>query len=77
MQGSVTLNAVPAASVVVALSSSNPSVVSVPANVTVPAGSAASPKFNITTNRVQQQQVVTITATYLGNSTQATLTVAP
>jgi hypothetical protein len=61
---------------VVSLSSSNPSAVSVPATVTVPAG-YASATFAITTSSVTADTAVTITATCNGKSVISMLTVRP
>src|SRR2546426_1680769 len=73
--GTVTLNApAPAGGAQVALSSSNPSVASVPASVTVPAG-ATSVTFTVNTSIVVFSQSVTITASYNGSSRSATLIV--
>ena len=63
-----------AAGVVVALSSSNPRVASVPASVQVPAG-WTSATFTVKTSRVKAGTGVTITATANGSSKSATLTV--
>jgi hypothetical protein len=57
----------------VTVSSSNSSVVSVPAAVTVPAG-ATSASFAVSTDRVKRTQTVTIKASYNGGSVSATLT---
>lgn len=74
----VTLNAVaPSAGALVMLASSDPAVVSVPASVSVPAGSRTSPLFTITTTAVTVSTDVTITATYNGGSIGKLLTVAP
>lgn len=54
--------AAPAAGLEVALSSSNPAAASVPATVTIPGGST-SVQFTITTSKVNNNQLVTITAT--------------
>jgi hypothetical protein len=76
--GSVTLNApAPVGGLTVSLSSSNPSVATPPVSVQVAAGATTSPNFKIATNPVSSQTVVTISATYLGNSAFANLTVAP
>jgi plastocyanin len=73
--GTVTLNGpAPAGGAQVALSSSNPSVASVPASVTVPAG-ATTVTFTVVTSVVVLSQDVTITASYNGSSRSATLTV--
>jgi len=58
----------------ITLASSDPAVASVPATVTVVAGSTQSPVFSITTSAVAQNTVVTITATYNGVSRTANLT---
>ena len=77
MGGTVTMTEPPQnnQTVHVALSSSNPAVVSVPAEATVTFGTTAS--FLVTTNPVVTPQTVTITATYAGQSKTATLTVNP
>jgi hypothetical protein len=75
--GTVTLTAAaPSGGFVVSLSSSNPGLASVPANVTVPAG-ATSANFTVTTTAVNDTQSATITATGGGASRSATLTVVP
>jgi len=66
----------PVGGIVMALASSNPSVVSVPATLTVPAGSAAT-TFSATTFNVTSTQTITITATYGSSKVSATLTVNP
>lgn len=60
----------------VALSSSNPSVVSIPASVTVAEGTTAR-GFTVTTTSVTTTTSATITATYNGTSVTATATVTP
>ncbi len=60
----------------VALSSSNPSVVSIPASVTVAEGTTAR-GFTVTTTNVATTTTVTITAAYNGTSVTATATVTP
>jgi thermitase len=60
----------------VQLSSSNPSVASVPSSVTVPQGQTSA-NFTVTTTRVTSQTTVTITASAQGVTRQATLTVTP
>ncbi len=74
VQGTVMLGQ-PAATggVAVALSSSNPSVASVPASVTVPAGQFSA-NFNVTTFGVALPTAVTISGTFVATS-NATLTV--
>jgi hypothetical protein len=70
--GKVTLSSTKGA--VVSLSSSNPSVASVPSTVNVSAGSS-SVSFAIRTYKVKTNTAVTITATANGKSTSAVLTV--
>lgn len=74
--GTITLGgAAPTGGIIVALSSSNPSVAAVPANVTIPAGSASG-TFMVTTSAVSVQSSASISATY--NGTQSSiLTVNP
>jgi len=73
--GTVTLNGpAPAGGALVALSSNNPSVASVPTSVTVPAG-ATTATFTVNTSVVVFSQSVTITASYQSSSRSATLTV--
>jgi hypothetical protein len=73
----VTLNtAAPDGGAVVALSSSNPTVATVPAGVTVAAG-VTSADFTVTTNPVTDSTVVAISATYGGSGRSAALTVTP
>jgi hypothetical protein len=72
----VTLNGLaPSAGAVVTLSSSDPTVASVPPSVTVAAGTTVSPTFTITTTAVATQTSVTISATYNGTTKTAILTV--
>jgi peptidoglycan/xylan/chitin deacetylase (PgdA/CDA1 family) len=66
----------PTGGAVVTLSSSNTSVATVPASVTIAAGST-SITFAVTTAAVTASTSVTITATYNGASQTATLTVTP
>ena len=66
----------PTGGVVVALSSNSPSVASVPANVTVPAG-ATSATFPITTHALNSPTSVTISASYAGQNSSTTVRVAP
>jgi len=76
LTGTVTLSSpAPAGGAVITLRSSG-SAATVPANVTVAAGSSSA-TFNVTTSAVTSSQVVTITATYLASSQSATLTVSP
>ncbi|MEA3214838.1 MAG: hypothetical protein QOJ19_994 [Acidimicrobiia bacterium] len=73
--GFVTLSGgAPAAGATVSLASSNPAVASVPADVTVGAGSTAW-GFTVTTASVSSTTPVTITATYNGVSRTAAVTV--
>ncbi|MCX7925686.1 MAG: S8 family serine peptidase [Fimbriimonadales bacterium] len=75
--GTVTLTAAaPSGGFVVNLSSSNPSVASVPSSVTVPAG-ATSANFTVSTSAVSSSTSVTITASAGSVSRTATLTVNP
>jgi len=75
-QGTVTLPiAAGGQGALVQLSSNNPSLASVPANVTVAAG-ATTATFPIATSAVSSPIAVTISATY-GTSASATLTVSP
>ena len=61
---------------VIALSSSNPAVASVPASVTVPAGGFTG-TFTITTSAVTASRSVVITASLNGTTRTGTLTVTP
>ncbi|HSE37785.1 MAG TPA: hypothetical protein VLG74_10815, partial [Blastocatellia bacterium] len=75
--GTVTLSApAPPGGAVVPLFSSNPSVATVPANVTVPTG-ANSVSFAVATGAVTAQSSATISATYGGETRATTLTVFP
>ncbi len=75
--GTVTLSsAAPAGGAVVALTSSNTSIVGVPASVTIAAG-AATATFTATSSSVAASTVVTITASYAGVTRTASLTVNP
>jgi hypothetical protein len=75
--GTVTLTAAaPAGGFVVSLSSSNPTIASVPASITVAAG-ATSANFTASTTAVNDTQSATITATGGGVSRSVTLTVVP
>lgn len=77
VQGALTVaTAAPSGGTTVALSSSNPSVASVPASVTVPAG-ATSATFAVTTGAVSATTSVTITAAFASGARTATLTVTP
>jgi hypothetical protein len=74
VQGTVTLGqAAAAGGVVVTLSSTNPSVASVPSSVTVPAGQFSA-NFTVTTLSVSLPAFVTISGTYVATS-NASLTV--
>ncbi len=66
----------PAGGVVIALSSDNPSVVSVPASVTVPTGATVA-YFNATTSAVGSNTPVILRASYAGTQVTTTLTVTP
>ena len=68
--------AAPAGGAAVALSSSNPSVVTVPASVTVPAG-ATSANFSVSTNAVSAATTVTISAAYGGATRSMLVNVVP
>ena len=72
IKGTVTLSTNTGA--VVKLTSSNPSIVSVPSTVTVPSG-VNSVSFGINTSKVRTNTAVTITATANGISTSAILLV--
>lgn len=73
--GSVTLSmAAPEGGAVVTLASSNPGVATVPASVTVPAGSATG-SFTVTTSPVTSATQVVISATFSGTTLTATLAV--
>jgi uncharacterized protein (TIGR03437 family) len=61
---------------VVTLSTGSSNAVTMPATVTVPAGSASA-TFTITAGTVSSRQTVIITASFGGSSTQASLTIAP
>jgi len=75
--GTVTLTApAPSGGFVVNLSSSNPSVATVPSTVTVPAGTTSA-TFTVSTRAVSSATSVTITASAGGVSRTATLTVNP
>jgi hypothetical protein len=75
--GTVVLSAgAPNGGALIALSSSNPAVASVPANVTAPANSFTA-MFAIATTPVSASTTVTLTAAYNGTTRTATLTVTP
>jgi hypothetical protein len=76
-QGTVSLSAGAAAGgVVVQLSSSNPSVATVPTTTTIPVG-AVENTFNITTGQVMTPRVATVSGTAGGATQNASLTVRP
>jgi uncharacterized protein (TIGR03437 family) len=76
LQGTVLLNAAaPAGGAAVSLSSDS-TTVSVPATVTVPAGSVSA-TFTVTANTVGANQTVNLTASYGGSSAKAAVTVTP
>ena len=76
-QGEVTLTALaPPGGVTISLSSSNTSVATVPASVTVPQG-GVSATFAVKTRATSTTAAVTIDAGHGGNSRSATLTVTP
>jgi len=73
--GTVTLTAAaPSGGAVVALSSGNTSVATVPSSITVPAGNTSA-NFTVSTQRVFSNTNVVISATYAGTTKNATLTV--
>jgi uncharacterized repeat protein (TIGR03803 family) len=73
--GTVTLSgAALSGGAVITLSSSDPSVVTVPSSVTVPAG-AKSASFTASTQRVKKAKAATVKASYNGDAVSATLTV--
>ena len=75
--GTVTLStAAPTGGAQITLSSSNPTVASAPASVTIAAG-ATTASFTVTTSAVAASTVVTISATYGGTTKSASLTVTP
>jgi hypothetical protein len=75
LNGTVTLSAAaPSGGIVVALTSSNSSVASVPSSVTISAGSTSA-NFKIRTQRVSSNTNVTISGTYNGVTKSASLTV--
>ncbi len=75
--GTVTLSAAaPSGGAAVTLTSGNTAAATVPASVTVPAGSTST-TFTVTTLSVTTSTAVSITATYSGSSQSATLTVSP
>ena len=73
--GTVTLTAVAAAATTVAITSNN-AAATVPASVTIPAGSQ-SRSFSISTTQVQATTSAAITASLNGSSRSATLTINP
>ena len=74
--GTVIVSTAAPETTVIALSSSNPAVASVPASVTVPAGGFTG-SFTITTSAVSASTAVVITASLNGTSRTGTLTVTP
>jgi hypothetical protein len=75
--GSLTLSApAPSGGAIVPLLSSSTAVATVPANVTVPAG-AKTAAFNVTTSVVNASTLVMISASYVGVTQNASLTVTP
>jgi hypothetical protein len=70
-------HAAPLAGALVRLSSSNPAVASVPASITIAAGATVSPAFTITTTGVAAATPVTLSATFMGVTSTAILTVNP
>jgi hypothetical protein len=75
--GLVTLSApAPSGGALVSLSSSNTAVVTVPANVTVPAG-ATSASFTATTSSVTSSSTVIVAGSYAGTTQNGSLTVTP
>jgi hypothetical protein len=76
-QGTVTLtSAAPSGGAVVALSSSNTAAATLPANVTVAAGSSSA-TFSVSTREVSASASATISGSYGGTIGSATLTVTP
>jgi hypothetical protein len=76
-QGQLLLTAsAPVGGAQVTLSSSNTAVATVPASVTIPAGSNVG-NFTVTTRAVSAPTTVTISGTYRGGTKSATLTVTP
>jgi hypothetical protein len=75
--GTLTLSgAAPSSGAVIALTSSNPSIVSVPATVTIGAG-GSSATFSISTQSVTASTSVTLSATYGGTTRTSTITLTP
>src|SRR5205085_648510 len=72
----ITLNGVVPQDVLVTLSSSDPGV-TLPASITVPAYTTASPLFTINTSSVSAAKIVIISATYNGVTRTSNLTVNP
>src|SRR6266478_167844 len=76
--GSVTLSGpAPTAGAIVSLSSSDTTVATVPASVTVPAGATTSAAFTVTTLVVTASTPISISASYAGVTQTAFLTVTP
>src|SRR5262249_7017805 len=74
--GTVLLTNAAAASATVSLSSATPSLASVPASVTVPAGKTSA-DFTVTTTAVASSTPVVLTSTLSGVAKNATVTVVP
>jgi hypothetical protein len=74
--GTVTLSNPPAPGATVALSSSNTTVATIPANVTVNAGTTTA-AFTVSTEKVSASTLVTISAMLGGGSASSQLTVTP
>jgi hypothetical protein len=70
-------SAAPPSGAIITLTSSNPSVATVPSSITVAGGSAVSQPFTITTASIRALTDVTVSASDGTNTKQATLTVAP
>jgi hypothetical protein len=75
-QGTVTLSAAASTATTVTLTSSSSPIVSVPASVTVPAGSTSA-NFTVSTTNVSSSFAATIGASLNGISRSATITVTP
>jgi hypothetical protein len=75
--GSVTMNGTQTTTATVALSSSQPSLLAVPASVSVFPGALASPLFTVTTASVTLPTTVTVSATYGGSTKTTTVNLTP
>jgi hypothetical protein len=76
-QATVTLSGpAPAGGAVIELASGDPAVATVPASVTVPAGSTSA-RLEVRTSNVSDSTAVAISASYRGATTTAELTVEP